>query len=118
MKEHDISSLAAFAYIGPFFFIGLISEHKNDPVLRYHLNQGLVLFIGEVVGCIAIWFLSKLIAAIPVFGSFISALIGIGFAAVCVFFSVKGALNAFSGKTVPLPVIGSVTLLKGGRVKR
>ena len=36
------------AYIGILFIVGLIADSQN-PKVRFHVNQGLVLFLAEVI---------------------------------------------------------------------
>jgi len=39
--------MAILAYI--LFFIPLLTDSKNDPYVKYHIKQGLVLFIGGIL---------------------------------------------------------------------
>ena len=83
--------LAIVAYI--LFFIPLLTEQKNDPFVRYHMKQGFVLFVIEVI--------TLLIGQILVF-PWLSWLLNL---AVFALFIV-GVINAASGKEKPLPLIG------------
>jgi uncharacterized membrane protein len=87
------TGMAVVAYI--IFFIPLLTDAKNDPFVKYHVKQGLVLFIGYII--------EVFIGMIPVIGWIISPLLGIF---LLVLFII-GIMNAINGKEKPLPVIGS-----------
>ena len=89
-KEKNIG-MAVVAYI--IFFIPLLTEAKNDPFVKYHVKQGLVLFIA---GC-----LTMVVSWVPPIHWF-SWLLNIG---MLVLFII-GVLNAVAGKEKPLPLIG------------
>lgn len=96
-------------YIGILWILGLFVE-KDNPQVRFHTNQGLVLFLLEVVVGILNVILS-LLSFIPVVGllfSIISWALGI----VCLVLMILGIVNAAQGQCKPLPVIGGITLLK------
>lgn len=111
MSKSDVKSFSYLSYIGPFVFIGLFSDIRKDPVLRFHSNQGLVLFIAEVVCLIVHSIVDKLLGWIPII-SIIPAvlLIFIVLAAICM--SLYGVYNVAANKLNPLPIIGSVSILK------
>lgn len=78
-------------YIGILFIVGLVSDHKNDPDVKFHTNQGIVLTIfGTIVSCITC---------------------GIGSIAYIVFMII-GIMNANKGEMKPLPLIGKIQILK------
>lgn len=91
-KEKN-TGMAIVAYI--LFFIPLLTDAKNDPFVKYHVKQGLVLFIGEVIvwiiGSILPWGLHVITQLLDL-GLFILMIIGV--------------LNAAQGKQKPLPLIG------------
>ena len=93
-KKKNIG-MAVIAYI--IFFIPLITEAKDDPFVKYHVKQGLVLFIFAVIA----WFVSSVI---PVIGWFI--LSPLSNLAILVFMII-GIINAANGVEKPLPFIGS-----------
>ena len=92
VKEKNIR-MAIVAYI--IFFIPLLTEAKNDPFVKFHVKQGLVLFIGEVIvgiiGYILPWQL-EIISRLLNLGLFILMIIGI--------------MTAYKGEQKPLPIIG------------
>ena len=94
-KKGKNTGMAIVAYI--IFFIPLLTEAKDDPFVKYHVKQGLVLFIFAVVA----WFISGII---PVIGWYIlSPLSNLAI----IIFMVMGIINAANGVEKPLPLIGS-----------
>lgn len=90
-KDKNIG-MAVIAYI--LFFIPLLTEAKNEPFVKYHIKQGLALFITEIV--------ASLVSLVPLFGWMLSPLLWL----FCLVVFVMGIVNAVNGKQVPLPLIG------------
>ena len=85
--------LAALCYIGPFFLLSWLLKPKSSFV-RYHVNQGLVLFLCWVI--------------IGIFDFIPFMWVANIFAFVCV---CLGLSNALKGKRKPLPLIGEINLI-------
>lgn len=88
--------MAVLCYLGILWIIPLITDYKNDPFVKFHINQGILLSILSV----AIWILGF----IPWLGNIISWLGGI---AVLVL-AVVGIINSVNMEEKPLPVIGTL----------
>lgn len=93
--------MAVIAYV--LFFIPLLTDDKKDSFVRYHVRQGLVLFILAVI----VWIFNGMIYSIfPFtmwyFARMISWLLNL---AVFVLF-ILGVKNALTHKEEPLPIIG------------
>ena len=86
------TGMAIIAYI--LFFIPLLTEFRSDPFVKYHVKQGLVLFLASIV--------SGVLASIPLLGLVIAPLMSIAF---LVLFAI-GIINAANGEQKPLPLIG------------
>jgi len=85
---------------------------KDSPFAKYHANQGLVLFLVEVVLWIALTILSGVAwAAFPSSIMSFFALLQLIYLGPLVLL-VIGIINAAQGKCVPLPVIGGIKILK------
>lgn len=89
------TGMAILAYI--IFFIPLLTDSKKDPFVKYHVKQGLVIFLGWVlVGILGMflpwgfWWLERLLDL----GLFILMIMGI--------------ISASKGEQKPLPVIGKI----------
>lgn len=109
----DIESnkvMAILAYFGILVLIPLFAA-KESKFARYHVNQGLVLFIAEVAYGIVYAILSSIIWAISWRLYFITRIIGI-FSLVFLVLSVIGIVNAVNGQAKELPVIGKIKILK------
>ncbi len=87
-----------FAYLGLIFWlIGFLAGDKEEA--KFHLNQGLVLVIANLI--------LGVLAVIPIVG----ILAGIA-SFVCFIFAIIGIVNAAKDEEKPLPLIGSIQLLK------
>ena len=112
MTSSDIECFCYFAYLGPFWFIGLLSDKKDNPKLRFHLNQGLVLFIAEVIAIIAVYFIGRLVSLIPYVGGVISALLWLAVVGCAFWLAVKGMLTVAADTKHRLPYIGRLDILR------
>lgn len=75
------------------FFIPLLTDAKKDPFVKFHIKQGLVLFIG--------WVIAAIIARLPVLFLF-AWILDIALLVLLI----MGILNALAGKEEQLPLIG------------
>ena len=87
------TGMAIVAYI--IFFIPLLTDSKNDPFVKYHVKQGLVLFIASVI-------VSIIIRVLPVIGWIIAPFLDLAI----LIFVIIGIMNAVNGVQKPLPLIG------------
>jgi len=86
--------MAVLAYVGPLVIIPYLTT-KDDSFVYFHIKQGLVLFVGELILWVLMgmfWFLFPLWQVIN-FAILIFAIIGI--------------MNALSGKEKQLPWVGA-----------
>lgn len=90
--------MGILAYI--FFLIPLLAA-KESKFARYHTNQGLVLFLS-VVGVYVVG------GILPLVGILLIVLGKLAFLVLMVL----GIINAAKGEMKPLPVIGTINLLK------
>lgn len=111
--QNDIASnkvMAVLAYIGILFLVPFFAA-KNSRFARFHTNQGLVLFIFEMIWGVVFGIVNGILYRVPVVG----AIIGIVGWVVSVLFLVLmivGIVNAAQGKAKQLPLIGGITILK------
>jgi uncharacterized membrane protein len=82
--------MAALAYLGILVIVPLLTDAKNDPFVKYHIKQGLVLLIAYVICGFIVW--------VPIIGWLLGVLLFVLF--------IMGLMNVFAGKQQPLPVIG------------
>ena len=112
-------TMAILAYI--VFFVPLITgDHRKSPFVKYHVNQGLLLFIVNAAYSFLYIFLTSVVKvrhdyfgivyySTPGWLSVILYIPYLAIAGLCV----MGILNAVNGKMKPLPVIGDkITIIK------
>lgn len=101
--------MALFSYIGIFVLIPIFAA-KDSKYARFHANQGLVLFITEIVVGFAVGIISLILNLLHLgfLGSFISGICSIIF----LILIIVGIVNALQGKAKQLPIIGGITVLK------
>ena len=95
--------MAVLAYIGILFLIPLLAA-KDSKYARYHTNQGLVLFIVDIIVSVA----ASILRFIPFVGWVLGTVCGL----LCLVLMILGIVNAATGKAKELPVIGKFVLLK------
>ncbi|HTL39230.1 MAG TPA: hypothetical protein VL306_00230 [Methylomirabilota bacterium] len=86
--------MGILSYLGILVVIPLITDAKNDQFVKFHIKQGLVLLICDV--------LANFIVRIPVFGWILSPLIWLGILVL----AIMGIINVVNNQTKELPVIG------------
>lgn len=112
MTDSDIECLCYIAYLGPFWFIGMLSEKRSHPKLRFHLNQGLVLFIAEMTAFLIVFFLGGLLAKIPYVGVVLEWIIWLAAVGCAFWLAVRGMLTVAADTKKRLPYIGKIDLLR------
>ena len=95
----DNRGMAVLCYMGPLFIIPLLTR-RGSAFVRYHANQGLVLFLVELM--------VDFCGALPAIGGIAAAagavLVLLGF--------ISGISNALGGRMRPMPVFGGINILK------
>ena len=89
--------LAILSYVGILCFLPLLAA-KDSEYAMYHGNQGIWLFIAEIV--------LSILSMIPILGCIAMILL-----IVAMVFAVLGIINAAQGKMVPLPGFDSLPVL-------
>lgn len=85
--KSDKKLMGALSYLGLLFIVPLLTDAKNDPDVQFHIKQGIVLFVVEVV-----------MSFIPFFGWAIDL--------VLLFVSLYAAYQAYQGVKWELPLLG------------
>lgn len=110
-KDYDNSDIesnkvmAVLAYIGILVLVPILAA-KNSKYARFHANQGLVLFIAEIIYN----FVSAIIRAVLPLAVVNILLLVIS--ALFLVLSIIGIVNAATGKAKELPVIGKIRIIK------
>lgn len=94
MEQHKNIAMGVLAYLGPLVIVLYVTA-KDDPFVKFHIKQGLVLLAIEVIvwalGVMGFWRLWMLLNLINL-GTLILAIIGI--------------INAVQGSEKELPLVG------------
>ena len=126
--ENDIKDNKIFAllsYIGPLFLVPVLAAPKSKYA-RFHANQGLVLFLAELIIALPLRALDWLNGFIfgnfslfygwlsfgPALVSGVIGLLGLAVGMLALVLAVIGVINAFQGKANELPFIGKIKILK------
>ncbi len=91
-RSQKNTGMAIVAYI--VFFVPLLTDEKDDPFVKFHVKQGLLLFILIAAGLF--------VEMIPILGW----LLAIPLALFEFALFIIGVVNAANGKEKPLPLIG------------
>lgn len=105
--DQDNKVIFMLAYLGILFFLPLVAA-PNSKVGRFHANQGLVLLIASVAGQIVLSILTAMMWQLWFITSMLSFVWAIAIFALVVI----GMVNAYKGEQKPLPVIGSIKIIK------
>ena len=102
--------LSLFSYLWILFLVPMFAA-KDSKFARFHVNQGIVLFIfniaWSIVDLILSAILGKIIVVSLVYG-ILSSVVSLAFFAL----AILGIVNACMGKAKKLPLIGNITILK------
>jgi uncharacterized membrane protein len=104
--------MAILSYI--LFFVPLIAgAHKTSPFVRFHANQGTVLFIAALIYSVALAIiLSVLLFIIPWPLLSVYSLVSNLLHLVPLALMIIGVINAANGTLKQLPVIGGLSIIK------
>lgn len=102
-KENKVYGI--LAYFGLLVLITIFAAPKDSAYCRFHANQGLILFIADMI-CSAIG--SVIGATLGFLGGIASSALSIG---LLVLF-IMGIINAAKGEMKELPIIGQFRILK------
>lgn len=105
--KSNLKIFSILSYIGIFWIVGLISE-RDDPVVRFHINQGII----KTVVFSSLWFVifvvSKILAAISTILLSIVALLWLAYFLIMFVYVILGIINAKNEVQRPLPIIGDL----------
>lgn len=99
------TGMAIFAYLGPLILVPFLTDAKNDPFVKFHLKQGLVLIIVSIGWGILRSFMPDFYWTFGTFRliNWILSLVSLGFLIIAII----GIMNAVNGRMKDLPLIGS-----------
>ena len=110
MEDSNDKVYGILSYIGILVLVPLLAG--KSQFARFHANQGLVLFIADIVLGAVIGISVGVLSLIPfvgiVIGSILSGVLGLAI----FILMIMGIVNAVNGEMKPLPVIGGIKLIK------
>jgi uncharacterized membrane protein len=86
------TGMAIVAYI--LFFVPLLTDAKDDSFVKFHVKQGLVLFIAAIA--------TNVLAIVPILGWILMPFVWIALFVLCI----MGIMHAANGEEKELPVLG------------
>jgi uncharacterized membrane protein len=111
--------MSIIAYIGILCLIPLLTgDYKKSTFLKFHTNQGVVLFITAIAVWFASWIIGWILSALlyRLYLGILAALIGFIFGPVVgiliLILAILGIINAVNGRMKPLPIIGKFEIIK------
>ncbi len=110
MQDSNDKVYGILSYIGILVLVPLLAG--KTQFARYHANQGLVLFIADIILGVMIGITVGVLSLLGVIGVVLGSIVS-GVFGLCIFVLViMGIINAANGEMKPLPVIGGITLIK------
>ena len=114
----DTRAFSILSYIGILWLVGLLADRYN-PVVIFHVNQGIILSVFEFALGIALTVVKGIIYAMFVqafpgafllsgIGLFINGLLSFAGWCTVLAFSIVGIVHAAQGRQQPLPLIGTL----------
>ena len=103
-------TLSLFSYLNLLLLIPLLAVPRSRYA-RFHVNQGLVLLLCEIVWGVLTAIVGLIFGFIPFVGwlvKLIMRLVNLVF----IVLAIMGIVNAVGGRAKPLPIIGDITILR------
>lgn len=100
MAVSDVEQNKGMAILAYFIFFLPLILVPNSQFAKYHANQGLILLIAGVA--------IMVFGMIPVLGWFLAPIAGIALFVLWIL----GIMNAAKGEMKPIPLIGTITIIK------
>jgi len=104
---NDNKGLCVLAYLGLLVLIPLCCNQKNSKIVKFHANQGFILFLCDLIIGAVLGGLAK----IPYVGFAFKILGGLA-SVVCLIFIIIGIVNVCQNRAKELPIIGKFRLIK------
>lgn len=102
--------ISSLAYFGVLFFLPLVCC-PNSRFGKFHANQGLVLFIAEMILGTVVGAMRLFMGFVPFFGRLFGGLLNWAVGIVFLVFIIVGIINTLGGRAKELPVIGRIKIL-------
>jgi len=116
VDPEDVDKNKIFGIIAYLWILCLVPifAAKDSPFAKYHANQGLVLFLLEIIISISLYVIDivlfTILPSLGITGYIVSILNLVHLGPLILL--IMGIINAAAGKCVPLPLIGGFKLLR------
>ncbi|MDF2631966.1 MAG: hypothetical protein K0Q85_562 [Caproiciproducens sp.] len=118
MPVDNTKAFSILSYIGILWLVGLLAD-GNNPRVRFHVNQGIILTIFEIAVNVAISIVKSIISVIFIqsfsgfmmlsqLGMVVNGILSLAGTCLCVAYIIIGVLHAAQGREEPLPIIGTL----------
>lgn len=111
MKRDNTKIFSILSYIWMLFIVGLLVEPDN-PKIRFHANQGLVLFLLWLILRLLVKLFKMYFKFIPILGKIASFYVSAAVYLVLIVYTIIGIVNVINDEQKPLPYIGRFTLIR------
>lgn len=105
----NIKLLCVLSYIGPLFFMGKFSVEKDDPDVKFHSDQGLILFSLMVVLFAINFLLSLVLSFFPAMNEIIVILFSVAIVVMWIIITLMGIYSAVKGQRTKLPIVNDIS---------
>ncbi|MGN0640842.1 MAG: hypothetical protein ACI4JT_07810 [Oscillospiraceae bacterium] len=110
MEDSNDKVYGILSYIGILVLVPLLAG--KTQFAKFHANQGLVLFIADIVLGVCISITTLVLSPLGVVGSILGGIVS-GVLGLCILImAILGIVNAVNGEMKPLPIIGGIKLIK------
>lgn len=110
MEDSNDKVYGILAYIGILVLVPLLAG--KTQFARFHANQGLVLFIADIILGVLIGITTGVLSLLGVVGLVLGSIVS-GVLGLCILImAILGIVNAVNGEMKPLPIIGGIKLIK------
>lgn len=110
MEDSNDKIYGVLSYIGILWLVGLLAG--KTEFAKFHANQGLVLFLAELILGVVAGIASAILLFVPVIGSIIGGLLTAVVSLGSLALMIVGIVNVVQGQMKPLPVIGGIRIIK------
>lgn len=111
MEDSNDKVYGVLAYIGLLVLVPILAG--KTQFARYHANQGLALFIVNLIGGVVVGVVSGILTfVVPFVGVIVGSILGGVYGLAVLILAIIGIVHAVNGEMKPLPVIGGFNILK------
>ena len=110
MEDSNDKVYGILAYIGILVLVPLLAG--KTQFARFHANQGLVLFIADIILGVCISITSLVLSPLGIVGAILGGIVSGVLGLVVFIMVIMGIINAANSEMKPLPVIGGIKLIK------